>query len=346
MERVSLVSDGPLEPAIVESLLYADLFDYPLAADEIHRYLPGRAASRDALEAALTASVTRGELSRVDGFFTLPGREPIVPLRQRRQALARAQWARARRYARLITQLPFVRLVAVSGTLAVENVEAKDDTDFLIVTAPGRLWLTRALVIGVVRLARLRGDDLCPNYLLTERSLALPRRDLFNARELVQLVPLYGSASYRALREANGWTREFLPNADAPPAGVPLRDLAGWPAAVKRGAERVLAGRLGDRLEAWERRRKIAKFSARAAASDGSAVITAECCKGHFDGQGRRIMQRFEAVVQARCVEAGLPARPPSPPANPDEPNHRPPGCRSDLPAGCGCRGRVASHGL
>lgn len=307
MERASLALDGPLEPAIVQSLLYADLFDYPLAADEIHRYLPGLAVSREALEVALTASVARGVFERVDGFLALPGRDAIVPLRQRRRALARAQWARARRYARLIAQLPFVRLVAVSGTLAVENVEAKDDTDLLIVTAPGRLWLARALVIGVVRLARVAGEDLCPNYLLTERSLELPRRDLFNARELAQLVPLYGSATYRALRAANTWTRDFLPNADAPPADIPLRDVTGWAAAVKRAMERALMGWLGDRLEAWERRRKIAQFSAPAAASDGSAVITADCCKGHFDGQGRRIMGRFEARLRAQGVEEILP---------------------------------------
>lgn len=312
VERSVAVADGsltectarPIAQAILQNLLYADLFNYPLTADEIHRYLPGIPVSPDTLHTILADGFARQALVQADGFYALPGRSEIIPLRQRREALAERLWARARRYARLIAHLPFVRLVAVTGTLAVGNVEAEDDIDFFIITVPGRLWLCRALVIGVVRLARLLGDELCPNYFLSERMLELTDRNLFTARELAQMVPLYGSAAYHRLRAANAWTSHFLPNADAPPPGTGVSDLYGIPAHVKRLMERALAGRLGDWLERWERRRKIARLSRQAAAIDGTAAsFTADCCKGHFEAYDRLILERFQTRLKALGID-------------------------------------------
>ena len=298
---------SPIGQAILHTLLYADVFDYPLTAEEIHRYLPGIPTRAEAVRALLCDGFARGTLVERQGFFALAGRAEVIPLRQRRARIAEGMWQRARRYAYLIAHLPFVRLVAVTGTLAVGNVEPGDDIDLFIVTVPGRLWLCRALVIGVVRLARLFGDELCPNYLVSERALEFQERNLFTARELAQMVPLFGSATYRRLREANRWVLDFLPNAELPPPGTRLRDVRGWPARLKALGERVLGGRLGDWLERWERERKIAQLSRQAAAiGDGAAaVFTPDCCKGHFEAYDRVILERFQERLEAYGVARG-----------------------------------------
>jgi len=297
----------PIGQAILQALLYADVFDYPLTADEIHRYLPGVPASAETVRAFLFDGFARGTLVEGSGFFALADRAEVLAVRRRREAVAQRMWKRAHRYARLIAHLPFVRLVAVTGTLAVGNVEPDDDIDLFIVTAPGRLWLCRALVIGVVRLARLFGDELCPNYLVTERALEIRERNLFTARELAQMVPLFGSATYRRLRDANRWVLDYLPNAELPPPGTRLRDVGGWPARFKAFAERVLGGRLGDWLERWERTRKIDKLTRQAAAiGDGTtAVFTADCCKGHFEAYDQVILERFQERLEAYGVASG-----------------------------------------
>jgi hypothetical protein len=134
---------------------YADLFDYPLTVDEVYRYLAYRAAPLSAVREALdNGLLTNQRLARSRGYVTLAGRESVVETRLRREAVSARMWRKGLRYGRAIASLPFVRLVAVTGTLAVNNMELGEDIDYLIVTAPQRVWLARLLAVAFVHLGR------------------------------------------------------------------------------------------------------------------------------------------------------------------------------------------------
>src|SRR4051794_28846458 len=185
--RVAPVALRPdVARAVVEAVAYADVFDWPLTAGEIHRYLPVVAGRAD-VAAALEAS---SGVRRVGPFHTLGGREHLVEARRRKAAVSERLWPEALRYGRLVAGLPWVRLVAVTGSLAVGAAADDADIDLLIVVADGHLWLARAMTIAVAKIAdrapATRGLRLCPNYLLTESVLDLPERDLYTAHELAQ----------------------------------------------------------------------------------------------------------------------------------------------------------------
>ncbi len=281
-----------IQQAILKTLVYADLFDYPLSSDEILRYLTVPASS-ETVQRILNHGTLEPEIDRSNGYFTLPGRAELGPLRERREVIADEKWSAAERYARWIARLPFVRMIAVTGTLAVRNVEAADDIDLFIVTATGRLWLCRALTILVVRAAAAAGDEVCPNYFVSERELSFNERNFFAARELAQMVPLYGAETYERMWNLNEWVNAYLPQATGSPNRAPIMRLSRRESAVKRAAERLLSGRLGARLERWEMQRKIRKFRRRAQAEGGSIEFTADCCKGHFDHHDEIIMRYY-----------------------------------------------------
>jgi hypothetical protein len=315
-----------VESAILQAVAYADVFDYPLTAQEVHRYLAGVPATSAMLHSLLgNGRLVPRRLASCGGYFTLPGRETIVKTRRRRAEVAARMWPRALRYARIIAGLPFVRMVAVTGALAMDNVDSRADIDYFIVTEPGRLWLCRALVIALVRLAARYGDVVCPNYFLSADALILHERDPFTAHELVQMVPIAGMATYWRLRQLNAWTRHFLPNADGPPqpAGVtplfpahppgshtmsaPFQDSeAGsllW--RLARGvAESALKTPPGARLEGWEMARKVRKFNRQRDGQPGPSLPTeaafcADWCKGHFDNHGQRTLAAFADRLRA-----------------------------------------------
>lgn len=277
------------ELAILCTLVYADLFDYPLTSTEVHRYLIGLPAPAAQVKEALGGGIWLADRIRPAGeFWVLAGREHLADLRRYRAAVAAGLWSLALRYGRIIAALPFVRMVAVTGALALDNVEPGDDIDYLVVTEPGHLWVCRALVIGVVRWAADRGVRLCPNYFLSERALRLEDRNLFTAHELAQMVPLFGLDIYQKMRQLNRWTARFLPNAEGAPRNPPaLRPPSRLMARLLEAAGR---SPLGGRLEAWEMGRKLRKFGTR---WGPELRFGPDHCQGHFNGHGRRTLAAF-----------------------------------------------------
>jgi hypothetical protein len=281
----------PLDVAIVETLAYADLFDWPLSPAEIHRYLPV-AARLDDVEAALASPMLSAVVSTIGAFHVLRGREHLAAERERKAARSARLWSQAVRYGRVVASLPWVRLVAVTGSLAVGAAADDADIDLFIVAADGRLWLARAMTIGVAkvatRLPSTRGVRLCPNYLLTASALDLPERDLYTAHELAQLVPLFGPDAYRSLMERNAWYREWLPNHGGYTG--PIAPLGGR--SLNRRLEPLFANRLVARVERWERERKVARLRR---PTTGETRFDETICKGHFEGYRAHVLDTYAA---------------------------------------------------
>lgn len=286
-----------LAKAIVKSVAYADIFDYPLTAVEVHRYLAGVPVSAQIVANTLQhGHLLPRYLSQRQGYYTLPGREGIISLRQERASLASELWPHARRYGSMIGRLPFVRMVAVTGSLAMDNPGDDADIDLLVVTRDDRLWLCRALVILVVRLAAGRGVGLCPNYFLAERALLFPVHNLYAAHEVAQMVPITGLAMYRRVRQLNDWVDAFLPNAAGPPRRI--EPVAGGRRPLRTLEDLPLAGFVGQRLEQWEMGRKLRKFHA-AAGGAAESSFSADWCKGHFEAHHERIITAYQARLEA-----------------------------------------------
>jgi hypothetical protein len=282
-----LAPDQSFADAVLATVAYADMFDFPLRRPEIQRDLIGVAAPASRTLAMMETLLREGDLAADGPYLALPGRRGLADLRRGREARATRLWPVAQRFGHLIGRLPFVRLVAVTGSLAAGNPDDGADIDYLIVTAPGRLWSVRAAAVALVRLARRGGVDLCPNYLLSTDALALDHHDLFTAHELLQARPLLGAATYRRFLDGNVWAARRLPNRYRQCATLPLERIDG----VRQSAwgERLLAGGLGARLERWEAGRKQRRL-----AGLGAGRFTADLCEGHFGQSRRRTLGAFE----------------------------------------------------
>jgi hypothetical protein len=293
-----LAEPAVAEVAILRALVYADVFNYPLTVEEIQRYGEGERLALPEVGWLLESSDWLTEQVRnVGEFYVLKGRETLVDGRVRRAKASARLWQAALWYGRVMACLPFVRMVAVTGALAMNNAQAADDIDYLLVTAPGRVWLARACSIVVVRAARLVGVQLCPNYLLASTALGQDRRDLFIAHELAQMTPLTGRALYWEMRAANSWADEFLPNATT----LPRFELDVTPGAGGRALqsflEWLLGGDVADRLEHWEQQRKTQRFEAELKKPGSAARLDEQHIQGHFNDYGHRTL----ATYQERC---------------------------------------------
>ena len=201
-----------LSRAILHVVHYADLFDAPVTAEEVHRYLP-QAASLFVVRHELLQLVTRGTLVQDSSLYYLPGRDNLVAQRHMRYQASMLQWQRGARLVRMLSHISWIEMVGITGALSVNSSTVDDDIDLFIVTAPRRLWLTRLIVVLLFRARGVYRHRACPNMWVTRDALAFAGPDYYLARELLQLVPVYTrDGCYEDLLAKNGWYTEFLPN--------------------------------------------------------------------------------------------------------------------------------------
>ena len=285
-----------LEQAILETLAYSDIFDYPLRIEELHRYISLPVIRSELIE---IINYRNDLIKMLDGYYFLAGREHLIPLRQKREAASRPLFQRAIWYGHILASLPFIRLVGLTGSLALQNCDETADIDYLLVTTHGRVWMARAFALILGRLTALFGNTLCPNLIISDQTLAWHKQDLYSARELCQMIPIFGAEVYAQLRQINSWTNSFLPNASSAPelgqkelADPPLfQSLFEWP----------LRGAFGDRIEAWEGDRKIKRFTNQTGYGP-ETQFDRNICQGNFDQHG---LQTKTAFVR-RLTSLGL----------------------------------------
>jgi glycosyltransferase involved in cell wall biosynthesis len=197
--------------AVVDTVAYGAVFDFPMTLTEIHRSLMG-------------VSLTRSEISRLlrhhplvlenvdfePPYHFLKGRRASIESRHEAARSTRELLAREQRAIDLVRRTPFVRMVAFSGATAHEN-SRDGDVDLFVVTARERAWAV-ALILFVAMKLLGRRRTICLNYFLAEDRLALAEQDAFTASQIASLKPVSGHSFLYRLVRANEWGASFFPN--------------------------------------------------------------------------------------------------------------------------------------
>lgn len=212
--------------AILKTLVYSDIFNYPLKPKELHRFLIFDKQLSFSLFERLLSQVQANEkrIESNENYYFLKGRGKIVDLRKKKEKLSQKKLKTARLIGRLLKLIPTIKLAGITGSLAMNNSEEDDDIDFLIIASKNRLWLTRLLVLLLLEATGKRRktgdtnvkDKICPNIFLDEKNLALPKkeRNLFTAHEICQMKVLWDrDNTYKRFIWENRWVKKFLPNA-------------------------------------------------------------------------------------------------------------------------------------
>ena len=214
-----------LSKAILKTLSYADIFNYPLKEEEIWRYLIEEKATQNQVSDCLKNLTDKNKVSKSSNFFFLRGREKIVAEREKKEKLSKQKIKRAKFAAQIIALIPSVKLIGLTGALAMANSEKNDDIDFLIITSSNLLWTTRFLATVILtilglkrgRTAKKITDKICLNMFFDETALAFSDQNFFIAHEIIQLKPLFErDNTYHRFLVKNSWIFKFLPNWPSP----------------------------------------------------------------------------------------------------------------------------------
>ena len=198
------------------SIVYHDMFDYPLTFKDMIRWKTGPGIEPLFKEASVV---------QTSGYYYLEGQTPLVLKRTMRMRLSRNKISIAKKAAKLLSLVPTVKMVGLTGALAMRNTNDDSDIDVMIVTKEGTLWATRITAYLLLKVFGVKmrkpgnheqKDKMCLNIWIDEKDLGWGKKsqNIFTAHEIAQIEPLYDrGGAYKKLMEKNKWIKRYWPNA-------------------------------------------------------------------------------------------------------------------------------------
>jgi len=209
-ERVQL---RDAELGILSTLLYFDIFKYPLTGPEIQKFCHSKIHSLNELQEALDFLISKKYINHSNGFYFANSDFSIIERRINGNQLAKNFYPIAKKYSLIISKFPFVRAVFISGSLSKGYMNKESDIDYFIITAPKRLWLCRTMLVLFKKIFLLNSHKyFCVNYFIDENNIEIRDKNIFTATELVTLIPMVNHHLFEKFLKSNDWTKDYMPN--------------------------------------------------------------------------------------------------------------------------------------
>lgn len=274
------MGDHVLEKAIYDTLRYFDLFEMPLTSTQVWRCLiidpqgemPVRwgghkqVGLQDVQKTLVDSEWLQGRVQTQWGYWFLSGRDHLVRICLDRHVRAQMKWKVLLRVARFLAVLPFVRALAGSGSLAIDNTKKSSDLDLFVIVKSGRIWTARLLLLTVTQLLGRRRkywnvqapDMVCLNHYISDEHLKMSSQvvNLYTAVQYTLHVPLSGLGTLHQFQAVNaGWIHRYVMVPALPhvhhryTVKVPNGAMA-----LKKHLEALLLEPVGEAVERWARR--------------------------------------------------------------------------------------------
>jgi hypothetical protein len=254
---------------IISTATYYNELNYPLTVFEMWKYLTMANSESNAniqlceLIKYLESDELKKYIEEFEGFYFLKGRKDLLEKRLKNNKLSDDKLRKLKKFVSILSYVPFVRMIALTGRMAMKNAEDKSDWDLFIVLKARRIWIGRTLITILVQLLGKRRhgnkikDRICLNYFSTDQSLEIRHKDIFSANEYYFMVPLFGKKTYQKFMEANQWIREFKPNFQKPEVdNLELMRDNGWKKFSRKFWEIIFdSDWLEEKLRRWEKKK-------------------------------------------------------------------------------------------
>jgi hypothetical protein len=222
------------------------MFDYPLKKNEIFLFL-NHGDDFIEFERALNFLTNDSIIFKIGEFYSLHNNPALGARRQNGYDRAIIMLRKAEKAAKIISAFPFVKGVAVSGSLSKYFADENTDVDFFIITTPNRLWIARTFLHLFKKITFLFNlqDLFCMNYFVDQSEPVILEKNIYTATEVATILPVRGGEAFEIFFRANSWTRNFLPNKNiCMPSIKEVKKT--W---LRYLTEKILDNRLGDRLD-------------------------------------------------------------------------------------------------
>lgn len=230
---------------ILKWLAYFDVFQHPLTVTELEKLC---CCGTTDIKEEVKNLVNENRCFMHENYVSINSAvQSLVNERRIKEAEASKYFKKLPRYVRLIRKFPFVKGIAISGSLSKNVMYEDGDVDYFIVTHKNRLWLCRTLLILFKKIILLNSRKFfCLNYFVDEKNLKIRDENIFTAVEIAYLLPVYNVEIFNDLKRQNEWVNKFIPPVDCEISTVRLEKRK------RLGIlEKIFSGKLGDKADIY-----------------------------------------------------------------------------------------------
>jgi len=235
-----------MEKAILEAIKYFSYFQYPPTFEEVAMFYPKK-ITKKRLQEEIDELVKEKKIILLDkdcpdaisnklsvrrytlGEYRIKITNYSLRIKNSLKKIERIQF-----YLKLLSFFPQIKLVGLSGTVAMMNAKENDDIDLFIITARNRLWTGRLIALLLAKIMRIKRpritnyelrikertkDKVCLNLFFEEKKMEVPdyKKTEYVAHEILQMKPLINKRNvYQRFLKANKWIYKVYPNAINP----------------------------------------------------------------------------------------------------------------------------------
>jgi len=212
-------SINPCKISIIKTLSYSSVFGFPLSFYEITTNLISQSKfSEKIIKKNLEELVNMRAVRKTKGRYIIAGVKNVD--REKRLKKTSEIIERNKPYIKIVSKIPWIKMIALTGSVANQNADKDADVDILFITESNRLWICRGLVFTVLKIiGKLPTDkskrEICPNIFIEEGSMGWTkkRRNLYVAQNIISMKPyLWKDDIYFKFIKTNNWISKYYPN--------------------------------------------------------------------------------------------------------------------------------------
>ena len=204
-----------LKKAIIKTLKYSSIFNYPLTVNEIFKYLITiKSYDLAQIKQELQRLSTQNTIYTYNSLYSYKKIDKRH-FNNKTKSLKNFKLVKKQTQKDLsfLTKLFFIKFIGLTGSVAAKDLSGFYDIDLFFITQKNFVWITRLVVVIFLKLKRVYKNPYCPNIYISEVSLNWYLKNVYIANEIARLKIVYNkNNTFQKFLQKNIWITNYLAN--------------------------------------------------------------------------------------------------------------------------------------
>jgi len=205
-----------IKESIAIHVCYRDIFNAPVSIKSLKSWIGVRNDNLSIFDTAVDGLKNEGLIIEFQDCLACSGKEKIIKDQKKKSELTKQIIEKGRKGFTVLSKIPFIKFVGISGSVAADNPVKKPnedivDLDLFVITSKNTLWcfaLIERVLANFVRI--FKGTHFyCFNFITEESFLEIYNKNFYTATELINIKPIIDKGVFNKFVSSNSWIESY-----------------------------------------------------------------------------------------------------------------------------------------